>query len=198
MRPAVFLDRDGTLIEEVGYLNRLDRIELYPWTIDAVRLLSRAGFAVAVVTNQTGVARDIIDEAFVAEAHRAIDQTLAAGGARVEGWYYCPHHPQAPLPRYRLDCECRKPRPGMLHAAARDLDLDLSCSIVVGDRWNDVQLAHAVGARGIMVRTGYGAAEAENPRPDLTPDAVVSNLMAATAWILRHARADGAPVPEAI
>ena len=158
----------------------------------------RAGFAVAVVTNQTGVARDIIDEAFIAEAHRAIDQKLAAGGARVDGWYYCPHHPQAPLARYRLDCECRKPRPGMLHAAARDLDLDLSRSIVVGDRWNDVQLAPAVGARGILVRTGYGAAEAEHPRDGLTPDAVVSNLMAATAWILRHARVGAARVPEAI
>ena len=188
MHPAVFLDRDGTMIEEVGYLDRVDRIRLFPWTIDAVRLLSRAGFVVAVVTNQAGIARAIVEEVVVIDVHRALHEKLAAAGARVDGWYYCPHHPQATLEQYRVDCDCRKPRPGLLHAAARDLDIDLARSIVVGDRWLDVQLAHAVGGRGILVRTGYGTSEAERPPPGQAADAIVSNLMAATVWVLEHAR----------
>ena len=109
MTPAVFLDRDGTLIEEVGYLDRIERVEFYPWTVDAVKLLNRAGFRVVVVTNQAGVARGIFEERFVGDAHRHLDQRLAAGGARIDGYYYCPHHPDAPLEAYRRRCDCRKP-----------------------------------------------------------------------------------------
>src|SRR5215212_1701700 len=111
---AVFLDRDGTLVEEAGYLDRLERLVFFPYTIDAVRLLNRAGFAVVVVTNQAGIARGIFKESFVAEAHRHITARLAAGAARVDGFYYCPHHPEAVVEEFRATCECRKPKPGML------------------------------------------------------------------------------------
>ena len=167
MKRAVFLDRDGTLVEEVGYLDRLDRLSLFPWSIDAVRVLNRAGFVVVVVSNQAGVARGFFPEPFVLEVQHEIDRAVAAGGGRIDGWYYCPHHPDAPLADYRRDCECRKPRPGMIHRAQADLGIDPSGSYVIGDRWLDVQLGHNVGARGILVRTGYGATEERQP-PDGT------------------------------
>lgn len=185
MRRAVFLDRDGTLIEEAGYLDRLERMVFYPYTVDAVRLLNRAGFAVIVVTNQAGIARGLLKESFIAEAHRHISERLAAGGARVDAYYYCPHHPRGVVEELAFRCTCRKPQPGMLKHAAEEHHLDLSRSFVVGDRWHDVELAHNVGATGILVRTGLGARDAANPVANLTPGAVVDNLIDAAAWILR-------------
>ena len=114
MQPAVFLDRDGTLIEERGYLDRLDLLELFPWTVDSIRLLNRAGFAAVVVTNQSAVGRGIVDEPFLRTVHAAIDTRLAAGGARMDAYYFCPHHPDAEIERYRQVCGCRKPQPGLV------------------------------------------------------------------------------------
>ena len=186
-RRAVVLDRDGTLIKESGYLDRLERLELFPYTIDAVRLLNRAGFVVVVATNQSGVARGLFDESFVAGVHDYIDTVLEAGGARVDRWYYCPHHPEASLPTYRQDCNCRKPRPGMLQHAARFLDFDLARSFAVGDRWHDIEAAAAAGAKGILVRTGYGRIqEQEDPSPRVVPAARAENLIEAVSWILRQ------------
>jgi D-glycero-D-manno-heptose 1,7-bisphosphate phosphatase len=185
-RPAVFLDRDGTLIEDVGYLNRIESIVLFPWSIDAVRALNRAGLAVVVVTNQSGVARRMFDEAFVAETHRALDALVAAGGARIDAYYYCPHHPDGEIAEYRRECDCRKPAPGLVERAARDLGLDPSRSFVVGDTRRDIGLARAVGARGILVRSGEGGAEATRLAGGLAADAVVDNLAAAASWILMH------------
>jgi D-glycero-D-manno-heptose 1,7-bisphosphate phosphatase len=183
-RAAVFLDRDGTLIEDVGFLDTLTRLVVFPWTIDAVRALNRAGLPVIVVTNQSGVARKYFPESFVHDTHRALDERLAAGGARVDAYYYCPHHPDGKLPEYARDCDCRKPRAGLVDRAARDLNLDPERSFVVGDKWGDVRLAHAVGARAILVRTGSGAVEEQHPRPGVTADAVLDNLAAAASWIL--------------
>ncbi|MGE5361377.1 MAG: D-glycero-alpha-D-manno-heptose-1,7-bisphosphate 7-phosphatase [Bacteroidales bacterium] len=184
MTPAVFLDRDGTLIEEVGYLDALDRIVVFPWSIDAIRALNDAGFKVVVVSNQAGVARGFFGEAFVKEVHRSLDRRIVAGGARVDGWYYCPHHPDAPLSEYRQACSCRKPMPGMAQRAAADLDIDLARSFVIGDRWLDVEMAQNAGARGILVRTGYGAAEEREPKPGVAPAFIADNVIAAVAWIL--------------
>src|SRR5262245_15896635 len=139
MKPAVFLDRDGTMIEEAGYPDRLERLVFFPYAVDAVRLLNRGGFAVVVVTNQSGVARGMFEEEFVQRAHAFVNARVAAGDARIDGFYYCPHHPKAGIEKYRRDCECRKPGPGMLRQAAADLDLDLSRSFAIGDRWSDVQ-----------------------------------------------------------
>jgi len=187
LRPAVFLDRDGTLIEEAGYLDRLERLVFFPYSVDAVRLLNRADLAVVIITNQAGVARGIFHEEFVAEAHRHVTMTLAEGGARVDGFYYCPHHPEASIEQYRTSCECRKPRPGMLRRAAEELKLDLARSFVIGDRWHDLQAGDAVGARGILVRTGYGRTEEAAPKPRCAPAAIVDNLIEAASWILRTA-----------
>jgi len=184
--PAVFLDRDGTIIEDVGYLSEIGRLALFPWSIDAIRALNHAGFAIVVVTNQSGVARKYFPESFVAEAHRALDERLAAGGARVDAYYYCPHHPDGKLPEYAREGDCRKPARGLVDRATRDLDLDLGRSFVVGDTWRDVGLGRAVGARALLVRTGAGAVEERRPRAGLAADAVVDNLAAAASWILMH------------
>ena len=181
----MFLDRDGTIIEDVGYLEALAQVSFYPWTIDAIRALNRAGLPVVVVTNQSGVARGRFTEAFVDETHRYLDTRLAAGGARVDAYYHCAHHVQGSVPAYTRPCDCRKPGRGMIDQAARDLGLDPARSFVVGDKWLDVQLGRAVGARAILVRTGMGAEQEREPPPGVTADAVVDNLAAAAGWILR-------------
>ncbi len=188
MHPAVFLDRDGTIIEEVGYLNRLDRVRFFPWTIDAIRSLNEAGLLVVVVTNQAGVAQGYYDEAFVRETHSHIDGRIRAGRARVDGFYYCPHHPSAKVEAYRRACECRKPGTGMLRQAGRDLDLDLTRSYVVGDRWGDVELGHAAGAKSVIVTTGYASAQDFRPAGAASPDLVCDTLAAAAGWIIGDAR----------
>jgi D-glycero-D-manno-heptose 1,7-bisphosphate phosphatase len=184
MRRAVFLDRDGTLIEEAGYLERLERLVFFPYTVDAVRALNRAGFAVVVVTNQAGIARGIVKEPFVAEAHRFISDRLAAGGARIDAYYYCPHYRTGVVTEYVRACDCRKPQPGMLRQAAQDLDLDLAKSFVVGDRWHDVGAGKGVGARAVLLRTGLGLREEAQPEDGVQADAVLDTLADAVAWIL--------------
>ena len=185
MRSAVFLDRDGTLAEEAGYLSSLERLHIFPYAIDAVRLLNRAGFVIVVITNQAGIARGIIKETFVGETHAHIAQRFAEGGARIDAFYYCPHHPKGIVEGFIGACDCRKPQPGMLRRAADDLDLDLASSFVVGDALRDVEAGKAVGARAVLVRTGYGATEYARPDRHVEPDAIVDNLMGAVAWILR-------------
>lgn len=186
-RPAVFLDRDGTIIEESGYLDRLERLVFFPYSVDAIRLLNRAGFAVVVITNQAGIARGIVKPSFVDEAHRFIAARVEAGGARIDGFYYCPHYRSGTVPEFVRACDCRKPASGMLTRAAADLDLDLSASFAVGDRWHDVAAAAAVGARGVLVRTGLGRREEGTPEPGTEPAAILDDLAAAAAWILEQA-----------
>jgi D-glycero-D-manno-heptose 1,7-bisphosphate phosphatase len=180
----VFIDRDGTLIEEAGYLNRLDRLALFPYSVDAVRALNRGGLAVVLITNQGGIAKGILDEAFLERAHGVILDRLRAGGAAIDGIFYCPHHPEGKIESLSVRCDCRKPRPGLLQKAARELDLDLPRSFVVGDRVKDMQAGRAVGARTVMVRTGYGADEEQAIAG--TADAVVDTLIDAAAWILER------------
>jgi D-glycero-D-manno-heptose 1,7-bisphosphate phosphatase len=190
LRPAVFLDRDGTIIEDVGYLGAIERMTLFPWSIDAIRALNRAALAVVVVTNQSGVARKYFPEAFIAEAHRTLDRRLAEGGAGIDAYYYCPHHPDGKLAEYSHECGCRKPRPGMVDRAARELGLDLPRSFVVGDTRRDIGLARAVGARGVLVRTGAGAVEETRQSDELAADVVVDNLAGAASWILRTLKSE--------
>ena len=185
-RPAVFLDRDGTLIEEHGYLDRLDLLSIFPWTADALRLLTRAGFATVVITNQAAVGRGIIDEAFLHEVHDEISARLARGGAVIDAYYHCPHAPDAKIEPYRQICRCRKPAPGLIERACREMDLDPARSVMVGDRWLDVGCGRAAGTRAILVRTGHGAHEADVPPGDLRADAILNNLMEAAGWILRN------------
>ena len=192
MRPAVFLDRDGTLNEDVGHLDRFDRLALFPFAIDAVRLLNQAGFPVVVLTNQGGVASGLVAESFVLNLHDVLRARFEAGGAVIERFYHCPHDPQAVVEVYRRGCDCRKPLPGMLRRAAADLDLAPTRSYVVGDKWSDIALASHVGATGILVRTGYGVTQEAHPdRP--SDSLVVEDLMAATVKILGSSTKAGCP-----
>ncbi len=184
---AVFLDRDGTIIEEVGYLDRPARVELYPYSIEAIRALNRAGLKLVMVTNQSGVARGFFSEEVVHAVHRHIADLLAAGGAWLDAYYYCPHHPDGRVAEYAKTCQCRKPERGMVDRAVQELGIDPARSFTVGDRWLDVALAQTVGARGVLVRTGYGLTEEQRPKPDVRADAIVNNLAEAAGWILRHA-----------
>jgi D-glycero-D-manno-heptose 1,7-bisphosphate phosphatase len=153
-RAAVFLDRDGVLIREKGLLTRCEDVELLPDAASAVRDLRAAGFLVVVVTNQTIVARGLASTADVEKVHSNVQAMLGTFDAGIDAFYYCPHHPQATLPEYRVDCECRKPRPGMLLRAAAEHDLDLSRSYMVGDRISDVAAGNRAGCYTIQVRTG--------------------------------------------
>jgi D-glycero-D-manno-heptose 1,7-bisphosphate phosphatase len=186
--PAVLVDRDGTLNEDRGYIGRVELFELFPYSVEALWVLQRAGFRIVVVTNQAGVARGMFDEAFVRTSHEWFRRRFAAGGVHLDGLYHCPHHPHGVVPEYTKACDCRKPNPGMALRAARDLDLDLSRSFVIGDTWLDVGLANNVGARGILVRTGYGATEEPRPPDGAHAAAVVDHVHAAATWILRQPR----------
>jgi D-glycero-D-manno-heptose 1,7-bisphosphate phosphatase len=185
-RPAVFIDRDGTLIEERGYVDRLELLTVFPWSSDALRLLRRAGFATVVITNQSAIGRGVIDEPFLAAVHRELSARLAPGGGIIDRYYFCPHLADAPIERYRQACNCRKPGPGMIQQACADLDLDPLRSVMVGDRWLDVACGRAAGTRAVLVKTGHGGREADAPPPGSRADAIVNNLMEATAWILRN------------
>ena len=180
LRPAVFLDRDGTICEEVGYLNHISRLMIYPWAAESIRRLNDAGLPVIVVTNQSGVSRGMFPESLVADVHRQMAQELGAGRARLDAVYYCTH-------RREDNCECRKPLPGLLQRAAAEHGIDLARSFVVGDRYLDVALAHAAGGRGVMVMSGYGRGEYEfhhHTWPQ-QPDYVAEDLQAAVDIILK-------------
>ncbi len=184
MTKAIFLDRDGTLNVDVGYLHKLADLELFPWTVDALRLLKRAGFELIIVTNQSGLAQGLIAPGFVESCHDEMRRRLQAGGADLDALYYCPHHPRGTVEGLGIDCRCRKPAPGMIEDAVRDRGIDPAASWVIGDKWLDVNLGLAVGARSILVRTGWGV-EQEQKRPaGQQVEAVCDNLMAAVSVIL--------------
>jgi D-glycero-D-manno-heptose 1,7-bisphosphate phosphatase len=194
VRPAIFMDRDGTLSHEVGYVNHLSRFRLYPWSVDAVRLVNRAGYRAVVVTNQAGVARGYYPESLVHEVHATLRSAMDGGGAHLDGVFVCLHHPSVGEPPYRQDCDCRKPRPGLIRRAAAELDIDVARSWVIGDRHGDLQLAWNVGAKGALVASGYGRGELEHhgARWSRPPDLVAPHLLEAVERILAGARPEEA------
>ena len=191
-RRAIFIDRDGTLSEEVGYVNHLSRFRLFPFAVEAIRLVNRSPFLAVLVTNQAGVARGYFPESLIHEVHAAVAKDMDAGGARLDGIYFCPHHPSAGEPPYRQDCDCRKPRPGLLRRAAAELGIDLARSFMIGDRRGDLELAWSVGATAVLVRTGYGRGELELRAPAWArpPDQVADHLLEAVVTILAGAEAE--------
>lgn len=184
---AVFIDRDGTISEEVGYVNHVSRYRVFPFAAEAVRLLNEAGWLAVLVTNQAGVARGYFKEELVGEVHALLASELERGGGRLDAVFYCPHHPSVGEPPYRQDCDCRKPRPGLLRRAAAELGLDLTRCWMVGDRHSDVELARNAGARAAFVLTGYGRGELEHQARDWRhrPDLVAEDLLEAVREIIR-------------
>jgi D-glycero-D-manno-heptose 1,7-bisphosphate phosphatase len=178
MKGAVFFDRDGTLIEEVGYLDSLDKVQLYPEAYEAVRLLNAKDVLAIVITNQSGVARGFFDEDFVRKTHSFLAALLKQQGALINAFYFCPHHPSEAKGEYRQNCECRKPQAGMLRQAAADWQIELADSFVIGDSITDMQAADAAGARGILLATGYGKGIQNTGYPRF------DNVLNATRWAL--------------
>ncbi len=185
-RPAVFVDRDGTLTDEVGYVNHPTRLRLLPRSAEAIRRLNEAGIAAFVVTNQAGLARGYFSEEVLTAVNAALVARLKDEGAYLDGIYVCPHHPTDGEPPYRAVCDCRKPKPGLLYRAAADHGLDLSQATLVGDRPSDLVPARAVGARSVLVLTGYGLGEWEYRRSTflVQPDHVAADLLEAVDWVL--------------
>jgi D-glycero-D-manno-heptose 1,7-bisphosphate phosphatase len=185
-RPAVFLDRDGTINEQMGYINHISRFQLLPGVAAAIRKLNENNIPVVVVTNQSGLARGYFPEELLVAVHEKMTVMLAGQGAHVDGIYVCPHHPEAKRDEYRADCDCRKPKPGLLLRAAREMGLDLANSFVVGDRWSDLKTAAACGAVPVLVLTGYGRGDAQyiGPTQKVQPAFVGEDLAAVVQWIL--------------
>lgn len=187
-RPAVFLDRDGTITREVDYLRDVRQLRLLPGAAGAIARLNKAGLAVVILTNQSGIARGLLTEEGLSRIHQELERRLARHGASVDAIHYCPHHPKATVAKYRRDCDCRKPAAGLLRRAAEGLDLDLARSFVIGDRARDLAPGRSAGCRIVLVRTGYGAQEAREWSETWRPDRVAANLAAAVNWILTCAR----------
>ena len=188
---AVFLDRDGTINEEVGYLDSLDKLKIIPSAYEAIRLINESGMKVVVISNQAGVARGFFTEDFVKITHEHLQTALRQQGASIDNFYYCPHHPTEGIEPYRKDCNCRKPAPGMLLRAVQDLNIDLTRSYLVGDRFNDMEAGKKIGVRGILVKTGFGQSLLQDDGPDEAtpenkPDFIAADILEAVKWILKN------------
>ena len=187
-RRAIIMDRDGTVCDEVGYVNHVDRVRLLPRSAAAIRAANDAGFQTVVATNQAGVARGYFAESLVDEVHDRVRELLAKDGARLDGIYYCPHHPEVGDPSYRKACTCRKPRPGMLERARDEMGIDLSASYMVGDTVKDVEAGRRAGATSVLVLTGYGKGELayQSHAWTVKPDHIAEDLFDAVTWILER------------
>lgn len=184
-RKAAFIDRDGVLNEERAFVHRIEDFALVPGAIEALRMLKAAGYLLVVVTNQSGIARGLYSEADYLALTRQVRERLEAAGISLDAVEYCPHLPDAPVARYRLECDCRKPKPGMLQRAIRSLDIDPAASFLVGDRLSDVQAGRAGGiGRCFLVRTGYPLTDEAMARADGTFD----DLLACAKAVLTPAR----------
>ena len=187
-RPAVFLDRDGTINEQMGYINHLSRFVILPDVAAAIRLLNENGILVIIVSNQSGVARGYFPIALVHEVHEHLRERLQQEQATIDRILFCPHYRGGSVPAYASDCECRKPKTGLIDQACAEFDIDLPNSYVVGDRYTDIELAHRAGLKGIMVKTGYGMGDIEHVLPHVAigPDHIARDLLDAVHWILEE------------
>jgi D-glycero-D-manno-heptose 1,7-bisphosphate phosphatase len=190
-RPALFMDRDGTISEEVGYVNHPSRFRVFPYTAEAIKLLNENGWLAIVVTNQAGVARGYFAEDVILQVHDRLRGELEKAAAKLDAIYYCAHHPSVGEPPYRLDCDCRKPKTGLIERAAADFEIDRERSWMVGDRYGDLELARNAGLHGALVLSGYGRGEWDYQRASwkLEPEVVAENLLEAVKMIIER---DGA------
>jgi D-glycero-D-manno-heptose 1,7-bisphosphate phosphatase len=188
---AVFLDRDGTLIEDPGYLNHPDQVKLLAGAGDAIRELQQLGFKTVVVSNQSGVARGIVTEEMLEQIHTRLRSLLASQGASLDGLYYCPYHPEGIIPKYRRDSDWRKPRPGMLLAAAQEMDIDLESSWMIGNSRADIEAGRSAGCRTILLNTNRAMPVQGEGRPDH----IAVNIREAVNMIKRFRRNERVPPP---
>jgi len=186
-KKAVFLDRDGCVNVEANYIRDISQFQLYPDSVESIKRLNKAGYAVIVITNQSGVARGYMTEGLVRDVNALMLKQVAQGGGRIDRVEYCPHHPEGALEEYAKDCDCRKPRPGMILRAGRALGVDFSKSFVVGDKISDIELGPATGMKSALVRTGFGERDLGKIRDGqaVAPDFVAGGIGEAVDWILR-------------
>jgi D-glycero-D-manno-heptose 1,7-bisphosphate phosphatase len=187
---AVFLDRDGTINEEVGYLDSLDKLKVIPSAYEAIRLINLSGMKALVITNQAGVAKGFFTEEFVNLINECLQADLRRMGASIDKFYYCPHHPTEGIGIYLRECSCRKPAPGMLLSAAQELNIDLTRSYFIGDRFRDMEAGKKVGVRGILVKTGFGQGllqddGTDEATPENKPNFIAKDILEAVQWILK-------------
>ncbi len=187
-KSAVFLDRDGTINEQMGYINHTCRFQLLPGAAQAIKKLNDADIPVVVISNQSGLARGYFPEELLAAVHEKMNTLLKDEGAHVDGIYYCPHHPEAKEERFRDNCNCRKPKPGLVIQASEEMGLDPEHSFVVGDRWSDIKTAANCGAKSILVRTGYGRGDEQyiGPQQRIQPNFKADDLLEAVHLILSN------------
>jgi len=163
-KPAIFLDRDGTINEEMGYINHPDRFRIFSFIAESIKIFKNLGYKIVVVTNQSGVARGYFTEEIVKNVHSKLQDYLKKNGLSLDAIYYCPHHPSEGQGEYLLDCDCRKPKSGMIERAATENDIDLEKSIMIGDRFKDISFGTKMNLKTGLVLTGYGRGEYEYQR----------------------------------
>ena len=179
---AVFLDRDGTIIEDSGYVSSPDQIKFIPGAIAAVKQLNEAGYQVVIISNQAGIARGLLSEDMLQTIDKIIHRQILNGGGHIDASYYCPHHPEHGVYPYKQDCDCRKPHPGLIKKAVRDHNIELSGSFMVGDKSSDIETGKRAGVKTVFVRTGHGREEEKTLK--IKPDHVSDNLPEAVRWLL--------------
>lgn len=176
--PAIFLDRDGTINEEMGYINHIERFKIFPFVAESIRIFRDAGFKIIVVTNQSGIARGYFSEKLLTEVHQKLKECLAEKGTKIDEIYYCPHHPTEGKGEYKKDCNCRKPKTGLIEKAAEEHEIDLKKSYLIGDRFKDMEFAKNLNIKSGLVLTGYGLGEFEFQKEtwSFMPDIIAKNL----------------------
>ena len=186
-RPAVFIDRDGTVNEQMGYINHPSRFIILPGVAEALRLLNKQGYLAIIVSNQSGVARGYFPVELLYSIHSSMKESLLRSGAVVDGIFFCPHYPSGSVPEYSFDCDCRKPKTGLIKQACGHFDIDMSRSYMIGDHSSDMEFAERAALKGILVKTGYGLGVAEYVLPGMTfkPSFIAEDLLDAVKWIIK-------------
>lgn len=176
--PAIFLDRDGTINEEMGYINHIDRFKIFPFVAESIKIFRENGFKIIVVTNQSGLGRGYFTEKLLREVHNKLVEYLAENETKLDGIYFCPHHPSEGIGKYKKDCNCRKPKTGLIEMATREHDIDLKKSFMIGDRYKDIKFAKNLNIKSGFVLTGYGKGEYEHQKQtwSFMPDFIARDL----------------------
>jgi len=187
-RPAVFIDRDGTVNEQMGYINHLSRFVMLPGAAEAIRLLNMHQYLAIIVSNQSGVARGYYPIGLVDEVHAHMRALMEKEGAFVDGIFFCPHYEKGSVPEYSIECDCRKPRTGLIEKAGKAFEIDMDNSYVIGDRYSDIELALRSDMKGILVTTGYGQGDIDYvfPRLSFKPAHIARDLLHAVRWIIEE------------
>ena len=188
LQPTVFLDRDGTINFDAGYINHIDSFQIYPFAAEAIRLLNLHNFLVVIITNQSGIGRGFFDVDTLNLLHEKMYHELAVQGAKIDGLYFCPHDTSSKDERYKVDCDCRKPKAGMLITAMNDLPIDKNKLFFIGDKESDITAGKTVNAKTYLVETGYGKGSVQNDihKFKVKPDIITENILTATIDILTN------------